>query len=256
MSYTGIFDSHAHYNDRHFKNELELLIPKFDETGVAHIANVGYDMKTSSTSVNLSKKHSFMYATVGIHPHYANGMVEGDIDKLEAWAKEKKVCAIGEIGLDYYRNISPKDVQKKAFEKQLELAKSLDMPVVIHMREATQDTLDILEKYRPKGVIHSFSGSKEVARQALNLGMYLGFTGVVTYKNARNVLDALDEVPLDKFLIETDCPYLTPEPFRGQKNDSTLLPYIIEKIAKVKKIKPQNVADYSRNNALNMYEIK
>ena len=164
--------------------------------------------------------------------------------------------ALGEIGLDYYYDDdAPRDIQKKIFEEQLALAKDLDVPVIIHNRDAHQDTLDLLKKYRPKGIMHCFSGSAEVAKEVLRLGMYVGFTGVITFKNARRAIEAAAEVPLDHLLIETDCPYMAPEPFRGKRCDSTMLFRMAEKLAEIKGIHPQQLADQTFHNACAVYNI-
>lgn len=253
--YNNIFDSHAHYDDKRFKGDRHSLLCSLKENGVVGVTNIGCDMKSSHSSVDMASKYDFVYATVGIHPHDAKSFKQKDLLELQSLTKEKKVVAIGEIGLDYHYDFSPRAEQQKTFEAQLEMATDLDIPVVIHSREATQDVMNLLEKYRPKGVVHCFSGSVETAQAVLALGMYIGFTGVVTFPSAKKIQGVIDICPLDRMLIETDCPYMAPTPFRGQRCDSTMLGYVAEKIADVKGLDPCEVINSATENTKKVYEI-
>ena len=251
------FDSHAHYNDERFDEDRETLLPSLEkEHNVSHILNVGYDLKSSSQAVDLARRYPFVYAAVGIHPHDADGIQEGDYDRLREFAREKKVVAIGETGLDYHYDNSPRDLQKQAFSDHLRLAEELNLPVIVHEREATQDALDILKGYHGKGVFHCFSGSWEKAKIVLNMGLYLSFAGPVTFKNARKLIEVAAQVPQDRFLIETDCPYMAPEPFRGRRNDSSFVHLVAGKIADCKGITKEEAAALSMENAKRLFRIK
>ena len=256
----NIFDSHAHYNDEAFDEDRHQLLASMNEKGVAHIMNVGHCTDANITGMALAQQYPFMYCSVGIHPDQAAEIAAQNsheyLDTLAKQLSQPKVMALGEIGLDYYYDdASPRDVQRKIFEEQLILAKELDVPVIIHNRDAHQDTLDLLKKYRPAGIMHCFSGSAEVAKEVIKLGMYIGFTGVVTFKNARRAVEAAAEVPLDRLLIETDCPYMAPVPFRGHRCDSTMLPSTIEKLAEIKGLTSQEIADITAHNAACVYRI-
>ena len=254
--YGNIFDSHAHYDDRRFSDDRHELLCSMERNGVVGITNIGCDMKSSYASVDLANRYDFVYATVGIHPHDAKSFTSKDLSLLEDMSKAKKVVALGEIGLDYHYDFSPRDKQKKVFESQLELATDTDMPVVIHSREATADVMELLVKYKPCGIVHCFSGSVETAKIVLSLGMYLGFTGVVTFPNAKKVAEVLKICPLDRLVIETDCPYMSPQPFRGQRCDSTMLSYVAERIAEIKGIGVQEVIDHANINTKRVYGIE
>lgn len=254
--YKNIFDSHAHYDSNRFNQDRHELLMSMKENGVSAIVNIGCDMQSTHDSVELANKYDFVYATVGIHPHDAKSFTQSDLTKFEEYCKNKKVLAIGEIGLDYHYDYSPRDEQKTAFEAQLQLAKKLDKPVVIHSREATSDVLELLNKYKPKGIVHCFSGSAETAKIILDLGMYIGFTGAVTFPNAKKALSAIAVCPMDRILIETDCPYMAPQPFRGKRCDSTMLGYVAEKIGEIKGMHPQDVINAANENTRHVYEIK
>ena len=231
-----IFDSHAHYDDEAFNEEREEILEGLKDKGVIGVLNCGASMEGARMSVELSSKYDFMYSAVGIHPEYADIVNEEVIEELKNLAKFPKVRAIGEIGLDYYYEENPhRDVQKAAFKLQMELAKELKLPVVIHDRDAHKDTLDILKEYPEViGVVHCFSGSVEFAKECLKLGYYIGFTGVITFKNAKKIAEVAREIPMDRILVETDCPYMSPEPHRGKRNQSDYIKYIIEKISQIK----------------------
>ncbi len=250
---TGIFDSHAHYDDPAFDPDREELLASLSRNGVETVLTIGADLETSRAALSLAESHPFLWAAVGVHPHGAEGLPGDWLDQLEAMAASPRVLAIGEIGFDYHYDSAWKEAQRTAFEAQLCLAKRLGLPVIIHDREAHGDTMELLRKHRPGGVVHCFSGSAEMAKELLSLGMYLGFTGVVTFKNARRALEAAAVVPLDRLLVETDCPYMAPEPFRGKRCDSTLLPYTIAKLAEVKGVTPQALADAAAENARRLF---
>ncbi|MEE1394220.1 MAG: TatD family hydrolase [Negativibacillus sp.] len=256
----NIFDSHAHYDDPRFDEDREALLGSMAEHGVRAIMNVGNTTQANLAGIELAKRYPFVYCSIGIHPDQAAEIAaQNSRDYLDIIAQQlsyEKAMALGEIGLDYYYDdASPREVQRKIFEEQLALAKDLEVPVIIHDRDAHQDTLELLQKYRPKGIMHCFSGSAEFAKEILRLGMYIGFTGVITFKNARRAVEAAAEVPLDRLLIETDCPYMAPEPFRGKRCDSTMLVRMAEKLGQIKGIDPQEITDRTCENACVVYGI-
>lgn len=256
----SIFDSHAHYDDPRFDEDREALLGSMAEHGVRAIMNVGNTTHANLAGIELAKRYPFVYCSIGIHPDQAAEIAaQNSRDYLDIIARQlryEKAMALGEIGLDYYYDdASPREVQRKIFEEQLALAKDLEVPVIIHDRDAHQDTLELLQKYRPKGIMHCFSGSAEFAKEILRLGMYIGFTGVITFKNARRAVEAAAEVPLDRLLIETDCPYMAPEPFRGKRCDSTMLVRMAEKLGQIKGIDSQEIADRTCENACVVYGI-
>lgn len=252
---TGIFDSHAHYDDKRFSEDLDNVLEEIRENGVCGVINIGCDIETSLASIKLAQNRENFYATVGFHPHEAINAKEGYLDKLRELALEKRVVAIGEIGLDYHYDLSPRDVQRRVFEEQLQLAESLSLPVVIHSREATADTMELVRQYRPRGVVHCFTGSVQTAQECVRLGLYIGFTGVVTFKNARKTLEVVATTPLDRILLETDCPYMSPEPFRGKRCQSDMIAYTAKAIAKVKDISIKEIVDTARENTQKLFSI-
>lgn len=251
----GIFDSHAHYDDPRFDADRAVVLEGLPQRGVSLVMNVGADLESSAASTRLAGEYSFVYAAVGIHPQSAQEATPAALDALEVLCRQPKVRAIGEIGLDYHYLPADKALQQKAFEQQLALAGALHMPVIIHSRDAHQPTLDTLRRFCPRGVVHCFSGSAELARQLVALGLYIGFTGVVTFHNARRALEAAAAVPPDRLLIETDCPYMAPAPFRGQRCDSGMLPQVVQALAAVRGVPPQKLADQTRQNACALYGI-
>ena len=252
----NIFDTHAHYDDEAFDEDREILLSSLNGRGVSLVIDCGCDAASSKKAIELSEKYDFIYAAVGIHPHEAEEAGENDLDEIRRLLKHEKAVAIGEIGLDYHYDFSPRELQKEYFEKQIVLAKELDMPIIVHDREAHEDTLELLRKYKPKGVLHCFSGSVESAKEIISLGMYIGLGGAVTFKNARKPLEVAKFVPLDRLLLETDAPYMTPVPFRGKRNDSSLIPYTAIKIAEVKGIAPQTVVNAANENGKRLFGIK
>jgi len=254
-----LFDTHAHYDDEKFDIDRSQILEKVYSEGVSYIINASSDEKSISMSLELAERYPFVYAAVGIHPQSAGDVDDGYLKKLYEHAKHEKVVAIGEIGLDYYYDFPPRDIQKKRFIEQINAAKEISLPVVIHTRDSFEDVLKIIKSENVKevgGVFHCFSGSIEVAREVLNNNFYISVGGIVTFKNAKKVPEVVKYVPTDRLLIETDCPYLTPEPFRGKRNDSGYLKYVVEKVAEIKGITFDEVAEITAKNALRLFRIE
>ncbi|WP_461207137.1 TatD family hydrolase [Clostridium sp. DL1XJH146] len=252
-----IFDSHAHYDDESFDEDREIIIEELRQNGIVGVLNCGSSYDGTEKSLKLAKENDFFYAAVGIHPEFAGEFDDNMYINIKNMAKDKKVKAIGEIGLDYYWDENPsKEVQIKVMEKQMQLAEELNLPVVIHDREAHGDVLNVIKKF-PKvtGVIHSFSGSPEFARLCIEEGYYIGFTGVVTFKNAKKIKEVAKIVPLEKLLVETDCPYMTPTPFRGKRNRSDYIKYIIEIIAELRGVSYEEIEEAALENTRNLFSI-
>lgn len=251
------FESHAHYDDEKFDNDRNELIENLNKNGIDYILNSGADMVSSVKGIELAEKYSYFYAAVGVHPHEAKSMKDKDIETLENYSNNKKVVAIGEIGLDYHYDLSPRDIQRYWFKKQLELSKRVDLPVIIHSREAAQECFDIIKKSSvTKGVIHSFSGSPQMAFDYIDMGFYIGIGGIITFNNAKKIVEVVNSIPIEKILIETDSPYLSPVPKRGRRNDSQNLIYIAEKIAQIKQISIEKVAEKTKENSITLFSIK
>lgn len=250
------FDSHAHYIDERFLEDRdELLLSLNKEGNLDYIMNVGYDLESSRQVIELSDKYDFCYSVIGVHPHDADGVNNETYDVLRKLSTHRKVMAIGETGLDYHYDNSDREKQKTEFANHLELAKELKLPVVIHSRDATKDTLDIVLPRENAGVFHCFAGSVETAKTVLNKGYYVSFSGTVTYKNATNLKEVAKFVPSDMFLIETDCPYLAPVPVRGERNTSFNLKYIVEELACLRGDTPENIARLSLENAKRLFGV-
>ena len=251
----NIFDTHAHYDDKAFDEDRYELLDAMSKNNVKYIINQGTDVETSKFSIALAEKYDYVYAAVGIHPEEI--YKEESVTEIKKLIPHEKIVAIGEIGLDYHYDNTNKEDQLKYFIDQLNLANEVNLPVVVHSRDAQKDTLDTLKaiKINNSGVIHCFSGSLESAKEFLKLGYYLGFDGPITFKNAKNALEVLEYMPLDKILIETDAPYLTPTPFRGERNNSMYLTYVINKIAEIKKISPEEAANITMDNAKTLFKI-
>lgn len=250
------FDSHAHYDDERFDEDRVELLTKLPLEGVAYVVNAAASMESSHSSVELANTYEYIYAAVGVHPHEVESMTNKDIDTLRELTKKPKVVAIGEIGLDYYYDFSPRELQRQWFNAQLELTKELDLPVVIHSRDACQETFDMIKVSGVKsGVIHCFSGSKELAKEYVKRGFHIGIGGALTFKNARKTVEVVETIPLEYILIETDCPYLTPVPHRGKRNDSSYLGHVVDKIAEIKNISAEEVANVTSNNAKKLFKI-
>lgn len=254
-----LIDSHAHLDDRRFNRDRDRLIKSLKSNGVDMVINVGADLQTSIKSVSLAEKYDNIYAAVGVHPHSAKEMDDSTIDVLKTFTKRDKVVAVGEIGLDYHYDNSPRDVQRKRFREQLDLAKEVDLPVIIHSRSATEDTYNILKEAQDgslEGVLHCYSGSVEMAREYIKLGFYISIAGPVTFKNARVLKEVAKDVPLDKLLIETDAPYLTPEPHRGKRNEPVYVRYVAGTIAELRGISFEEVARATAENTKKLFRIK
>lgn len=250
------FDSHAHYNDERFDEDREALLDKLPMQGVDYVVNAGADIKSSIQGIELAKRYDYVYAAVGIHPHDVQELTDKDLEVIKQLTTHEKVVAIGEIGLDYYYNHSDEEKQIYWFKKQLQLARDLALPVIIHSREACQITFDtLMASGVEEGVIHCFSGSKELAKEYVKKGFYIGIGGAVTFKNARKTVEVVETLPLEHLLIETDCPYLTPVPHRGKRNDSSYLSYIAQKIAEIKGISVEEVANVTKENAKKLFKI-
>ncbi len=256
MDYFNIFDSHAHYDDEQFKDDKDTLLSSFAEGGICGCITCGTNTKNSYAAIELAEKYPFIYAAVGLHPlDIEDEKKENYIDIFRSLSNHEKVVAIGEIGLDYHYDSAPRETQIKVLEEQIILAKELDLPVIIHDRESHEDILNILKKHKPKGVVHCFSGSVEMMREVVKLGMYIGLGGAVTFKNAKKPVEVAKEVPSERLLIETDAPYMTPVPFRGKRNDSTLIPYTAEKIAEVRNTTAQEILNITNQNAKELFGI-
>lgn len=254
--YKGIIDTHAHYNDESFSSDMEEVLSSLPAAGISGIINCGTDTKSSEVCMGLTEKYGFVYAAAGVHPSDCLHETEGWIEKIKELCLREKCVAVGEIGLDYHYDDTPRDVQLEFFERQLQLANELNMPVIVHDREAHADTMELLKRYSPAGVMHCFSGSVEMMNETLALGMYIGLGGAVTFKNARKPVEVAKAVPSDRLLLETDCPYMTPVPFRGHRNDSTLIPYTAEFIAGVRDTDTQKLIDTAADNARRLFGIK
>ena len=247
-----IFDSHAHYDDKKFDGIRDSLLESLPAHGVCGVINCGCDTESSKKALALAEKYGYIYAAAGIHPENIGG---GTIAEIEMLAQHKKCVAIGEIGLDYYWVSDNKEEQKALFEEQLILANRLKLPIIVHDREAHADTLELLKKHRPKGVVHSFSGSPETAREILNIGMYIGIGGVITFKNARRLPEVVEMLPEDRFLLETDAPYLTPVPYRSEINHSAMIYFTAKKIAELRNTTLESVLNSARKNAEKLFNI-
>lgn len=252
-----MIDSHAHYDDERFDKDRDEAIMLAKNSGVEIIINAASDIETSKKAIALSEKYDFIYALCGIHPHETEKAEENSVEILEKLVTEnKKVVAIGEIGLDYHYDFSPRDIQKKWFAMQMELAEKLGVPVVIHSREATEDTLVILRKFpNVKGIIHSFSGSTETLAEVLKMGYSISLGGVVTFKNAKYPVEVAKVCPIDKLLLETDCPYLAPTPHRGERNGSHLMIHTAEKIAELRNMDTDELCRVCAENTKRIFNI-
>ena len=251
-----VFDSHAHLDHRRFDPDREEIFLSLQESGVGYVMNIGCDLTSSMKSVRLAEQYPFVYAAVGSHPDDAANFTEATLTMYRQLAQNPRVKAIGEIGLDYYYDDNPPSVQKACFEKQMALAAELDLPVIVHDRDAHGDVLDIVRRYPTvRGVFHCYSGSAEMAREVVKLGWYLGFTGVVTFKNARRAVEAVQAVPMDRLLAETDCPYMAPEPHRGKRNDSRLVPLVVETMARLRGVSFEEMTRITTENAKRLFRI-
>ncbi len=250
-----IFDTHAHYDSNAFSQDREEVLAALPEGGVGLVVDPGCDLESSRAAVALAERFPHVYAAAGFHPSDCGGCGEAEFQALEALCGHEKVVAVGEIGLDYYwQDNPPKEFQQQVFRRQIELALALDLPVIVHDREAHGDSLEIVLDYPElRGVFHCFSGSVEMAEMLVKRGWYLGFDGPITYKNAKKAPEVAAAVPLERILVETDAPYLTPEPFRGKRNDSRKLTYVIEKLAQWKGVSPEELTRITWENGLRLF---
>lgn len=253
--YHNIFDTHAHYDDKKFDPDREAVLSSLQSQGVSFVVSCGCDIDTTQFNYELSQKYDFIYFASGYHPENLEGATLEDLQAIKEFAKKDKCVAIGEIGLDYHWMASSKETQKEFFKAQIKLAKELDMPVIVHDRDAHGDTLEILKETKPKGVVHCFSGSKEMAKEIIKMGMYIGLNGVVTFPNARKSLEVVREIPIERLVLETDCPYLAPVPMRGKTNNSSFIPYISQRIAEVLNMDAQQLLDITNENAKRLYSL-
>ncbi|MCR5641667.1 MAG: TatD family hydrolase [Lachnospiraceae bacterium] len=253
-----IFETHAHYDDESFDEDRDVLLARLPQENIETVINVGATFAGAKASLELAHQYPYIYAAVGVHPSEIADLSEGTLEELQQMARDRKTVAIGEIGLDYYwdKEADVQEAQRMWFRRQLELARQVQLPVIIHSRDAAEDTFSMMKEaagWGMEGVIHCYSYSAEMAREYVKLGYYIGVGGVVTFKNARKLKETVDQIPLEQILLETDSPYMTPEPFRGMRNDSTYIPYVIETIAKIKGITQDEVMVTTRENARRLF---
>ena len=253
----NLFDTHIHMDDPRYDEDREALLDALAGEGVQYILNPSANMEEARAAVEMSEKWPFVYAAVGVHPSETEGFCERDCEELLTLAAKPKTVAIGEIGLDYHFGDEDRETQKRAFARQLELAKQAELPVIIHSRDACADTLEIVRASGVcRGVVHCFSESAEIAREYVKMGFHISFTGVVTFKNARRCREACEAVPLDRLMIETDGPYMAPEPHRGERNEPKYVRHIAEKVAEIKGVSPDDLAQITLENGLRFFGIK
>lgn len=253
-----IFDTHAHYDDNAFDSDRDELLSSLADNGIEAVVNIGASIPSTKNTLELMKKYPFVYGAVGVHPSESAGLNEQWMDWLGHAAKEDKVVAIGEIGLDYYWKEPEPEVQKHWFVRQIELAREMELPIVVHSRDAARDTLDIIRAEHAGelgGVIHCFSYSVEMAREYLNLGFYLGIGGVLTFSNAKKLKEVVAYMPMNRIVLETDCPYLAPVPNRGKRNSSLNLPYVVDAVSQIKGVPAKEVIAVTTENAKRMYRL-
>jgi TatD DNase family protein len=250
-----IVDTHAHYDHPDFDPDRDTVLEALPKNGVCCVINASSDLKSAQDSIALADRYPYIFATVGIHPLNVKDLPANFLSEVKALLKHKKAIGIGEIGLDYHYSSdeNEKKLQSEVFEAQLKLAVELDLPVVIHNREAHEETLTLLKKYRPKGAIHCFSGDLEMANEVIDMGMYISLGGIVTFKNAKNASTVAQNIPLEKILLETDAPCLAPEPFRGKRCDSSLIKYTAQKIAELRGLHLDPLLKQTRQNALKLF---
>lgn len=253
-----MFDSHAHYDDRQYDEDREELLSRlFTEEGVTGLVTIGCNADSSQAALRLAEAHPGVYAAAGFHPEFAEQVTDASLSGIERLLSHPKVVALGEIGLDYYYEDPPRDIQKAAFRAQLALAERTGMPVIVHDREAHGDTLAILREFPGlRGVLHSYSGSAEMAKVLLSMGWYISFSGVVTFKNARQAVEVAEMVPSDRFLTETDAPYLTPVPYRGKRNDSGRMRHTLQKLAEIRQESFETIEKQTEENARRLFGIE
>lgn len=254
-----IFDTHSHYDDDVFNDDRDELLSTLSEKGVGQVVNVGADMTSCRTALALAEQYDFVYCALGVHPSEVAELTEADMEWIANHTAHEKVVAIGEIGLDYHWPEPSPQVQKEWLHRQIAVAKEVNLPIIFHSREAAKDTMDIIQEtkaYECGGVIHCYSYSPEMAKEFVEMGYYIGIGGVVTFKNAKKVIKTVEEIPLERIVLETDCPYLAPEPNRGKRNDSSQLIYVADKIAQLKGISAEEVIATTTENAMRLYRLK
>lgn len=254
-----IFDTHAHYDDEAFNEDREAVIKSLAAAGVETVVNIGASMASSETTLELTRNYPFIYGTAGVHPSETAELDEEKFQRLKEIVREPKIVAVGEIGLDYYWEKPAHDIQKNWFERQLELAREVNLPVVIHSREAAKDTLEIMKAAKAGdmgGVIHCFSYGKDMAKEYLDMGFFLGIGGVLTFKNAKKLREVVEYAPMAQLVLETDSPYMAPEPNRGKRNTSANLPYVVNMMAEIKGLSPEDVIAATEKNARRLYRME
>lgn len=254
-----IFDTHAHYDDEAFDEDRDILLAGLPEEGIARVVNIGAGLATSRKALELSERYDFIYCAVGVHPSETGDLNEEDFEQLKSLCTAPKCVAVGEIGLDYYWEEPEPDIQKKWFMRQMDMARELSLPVVIHSRDAAKDTIDLMKAAKAEeigGVVHCYSYTKEMARIFLDMGFFFGIGGVITFKNAKKLKETVEYLPMDRIVLETDCPYLAPVPFRGKRNSSLNIPYVIAAIAEIKGITQEEVREHTWKNAHRLYNLQ
>lgn len=252
------FDTHAHFNNNRFKHDRDSVIENTYKNDVKYVLNISNDIPTMYHTISLTKKYDFIYGAVGVHPHFVSSLKDSDIDIIKDLAKNKKIVAIGEIGLDYYRNLSPQDTQKKWFKLQISLAKEVKLPIIIHNRDSDNDMIDIIESENAKvvgGIIHSFSSDVAMAKRVLENNFYISISGPITYNNSKTLQEAVKYIPMERLLIETDSPFLSPEPFRGKRNEPSYVKLVAEKIGEIKNLSTEEVGKITLENAKKLLRI-
>lgn len=253
-----IFDTHTHYDDEAFDEDREELLKSLPENGIEAVVNIGADIASTKTTLDLTARYPFIYGTAGVHPSSTAELDEEKMEWLRTISKEPQIVAIGEIGLDYYWKEPEREIQKHWFVRQLDLAREARLPVSIHSRDAAKDTLDIMKGQRAQeigGVIHCFSYGQDMAREYLNMGFFIGVGGVLTFKNAKTLKEVVAYAPMEQLVLETDCPYMAPDPYRGKRNSSLNLPYVAEAIAEIKGMKAEEVIEITNRNAKRLYHL-
>lgn len=256
-----IFESHAHYESEKYDEDRDQLLSSMKENGIEYVVNVGSSIHTSAQSIQLAEQYEHVYAAIGVHPSDVPELDEDKFNWLKSQTEHKKVVAVGEIGLDYYweKDEAKREEQKYWFRRQMELAREVDLPVIIHSREAAADTMQLMKEMHAEeipGVVHCYSYSEELAEEFLKMGYYIGIGGVLTFKNSKKLKEVAKMLPMDRILLETDCPYLTPEPHRGQRNSSLNIPYIVAELSRIKGISEEEIIAVTRENAKRMYRIE
>ena len=249
----GIFDTHAHYLKRDFGDERDKVLDELPAKNVERVLAIGCGLDEFEEVSGIINRYDYIYGAFGVHPEYAENLPQNFTEHIENALKQQKAVALGEFGLDYHYNDQNKDIQREVFIAQLKLAQKLDLPVIIHSRDACADTMEILREYKPRGVMHCFSYSAETAEEVVRLGMYIGFTGVLTFKNAKKALAACEAIPIDRLLLETDCPYMAPEPFRGKRCDSSMIEFTAAKMAEIKGVSAEEMIEIANKNGRRLF---